>query len=363
MKRVVIAESALREFLNDTMSSYTTNSHLSSDMPVRVNPVVAPDAAEVDPSNPNFIPQNKAELLSALRAMCDIEDDKVPAVYIAIEDAVKDQEEKMPKQPVEEIVRLSVKKILKNLSEQAKRSKDEDPVRMRVRSIMEQIIQEAPPPKMPKGSPDWNPATYVPPPAKQPRAMSLPSDKKVSRAPRTPEEQKTAYEKNVSQLQTQFKGMEMLDNEELVTATSFFTETFEGLNFAEAAEAYTLAFNEAKETYEEEGLTFTSDGSFAAILTGKLFKDLFEAYSSFDFEEYVAKLGDRARKIISEDLNKKKKNVENELRSYAASDVTQATLEETASELDLSISMIKKIENRALGVLVLGIKAGDQLDV
>jgi len=360
MKRVVIAESALREFLNDTMSSYTTNSHLSKDMPVRINPVVAPDAAEVDPANANFVPQNKAELLSALRVMCDLEDDKVPAVYIAIEDAMKDQEETMNKNSVEESIRSSVRQVLRSLvKEHNDKKQPKDPfhsVRMQVRKFIAEASYEK---RREAGDRVW--AGLPPVTGDLPPVRKIPYGTGAKTG--TPEEQRTKYEKNVGQLQKQFRGMEMLDNEELVTATSFFTQTFDDLNFDEAAEAYALAFNEAKETYEEEGLAFETDGSFAAILTGKLFKELFEAYSSFDFEEYVAKLGDRARKIISEDLSKKKKNVENKLRSYAASDVTQATLEETATELELSISMIKKIENRALGVLVLGMKAGDDLDI
>lgn len=342
MRPAIITESALRELIREAMDS-SNNSHLDPKLPVRISPVVDPSAAETDPSNTNFVPQNKAELLSALRVMCDVDDDNnIPAIYVAVKDAIEDQEEDMKK--------VNAMSEEKNL---------ESKIRDHVRNILKEISYEK---QREKGEAVWASLPQVDT-AKNP----LPPVKKipsgVSGKSGSVEDQKAKYEKNVSQLQQKFGELDLKDNEELHTATMFFAEGFKDLNFDEAAEAYVLAFNEAKETYEEEGVTFSSQGSLSAILTGKLFKDLFEAYSSFDFEEYVTKLGDRARKVIAESLEKKKKNVENEKRGYAASDVTYSTLDETAKELELSIAMIKKIESRALGVLTLGLKAGESLNV
>lgn len=361
MRSAVITEAALRELICEALDS-SSNSHLDPQLPVRINPVVDPSAAETDPGNSSFLPKNKAELLSALRVMCDVEDDEdVPVIYIAVKDAIEKQEGDMKKVDVAESVRQAVKKALKDMSlvNENAQSVEEKKLRAQIRKTLKEISYEK---QREKGDAVWASLSPVDT-AKNP----LPPVKKIpagtSGKSGSLEDQKAKYEKNVSQLQQKFGDLDLKDNEELQTATMFFAESFKDLNFDEAAEAYALAFNEAKETYEEEGVPFTGPGSIAAILTGKLFKDLFEAYSSFDFEEYVTKLGDRARKVISENLEKKKKNVENEKRGYAASDVTYSTLDETAKELDLSIAMIKKIESRALGVLTLGLKAGESLNV
>lgn len=361
MKSVVITETALRELVREAMDS-SSNSHLDPKLPVRINPVVDPSAAETNPSNSNFVPQNKSELLSALRVMCDVEsDDDVPAVYIAVKDAIEKQEGDMKKADVAETIRKEIQKILEDSSEQKEVPVDitENKLREQIRKILKEISYEK--------QKDKGDAVWASLPAVDTAKNPLPPVKKiaagVSGKSGTEAEKLAKYEKNVAQLQQKFSNLDVEDNEELFTATKFFVADFSDLNFDEAAEAYALSFNEAREVYEEEGVTFSGPGSIAAILTGKLFKELFEAYSSFDFEEYVTKLGDRARKVIAENLEKKKNSVEKEKRGYAASDVTYSTLDETAKELDLSIAMIKKIESRALGILTLGLKAGESLNM
>lgn len=114
MRRVIITESSLRGLLREMMDS-------SSGGPVNVNPVIDPQAAEVDPSNPNFIPTNKIELMSALRALVDpVEDDQVPQVYVAIKDAIGEEEaeekediEMKDSKFAEAIIRQTVRNILK----------------------------------------------------------------------------------------------------------------------------------------------------------------------------------------------------------------------------------------------------------
>jgi hypothetical protein len=368
MKRVVIVESALRDFLSEIMDSSSHNSHLTGDMPVRINPVVAPDAPEVDPTNNNFVPQNKAELLSALRMLCDVTDDEVPEVWITLKDAMQKQEEKMSNKSVEESIKSHIRNILRELKNESRSKKaygisesqsaNELQLRHKIRKFIAEASYEQ---KRDAGDRVWAnlpPVTRALPPVKK-----IPAGE--SGRSGTVEQQRAAYEKNVNKLQSTFENLDFMLDEEVATAASFFIESFEDLNFEEAAEAYALAFNEAKEAFEEEGVSFAEKNSAAAVLTSKTFKELFEAYSAKEFEEYAAQVGDRARRILSESLSKKLSGIEDAMkkRAYAASDVTNSTLAETAEELKLSIAMIKKVEARALGVFCLGLKAADSLNI
>jgi hypothetical protein len=359
MKRVFIVESALRDFLNEAMDSSSVNSHLSDDMPVRINPVVAPDAPEVDPTNDSFVPKDSSELLSALRVLCNVEDDEVPQIYITVKDALKKREEEMPKNNVEESLRASVKSVLKDLASYKNSPiTSESALRAKIRKFISEASYEQ---KRDAGDRVW--ASLPPVTGDLPPVQKIPMG--VSRKSGTDEQQRAAYEKNVHKLQGTFQNLDFMLDEEVATAANFFVESFEDLNFEEAAEAYALAFNEAKEAFEEEGVSFSGPNSAAAILTSKTFKELFEAYSSKSFEEYAAELGDRARRILSESLSKKLSGIEDAMkkRAYAASDVTNSTLAETAEELELSIAMIKKVEARALGIFCLGLKAADSLNI
>lgn len=104
MHRILITESSLRELLREMMDSSS---------PVSVNPVVDPQAAETDPSNQNFSPDNKIELMSALRMLVNsVDDEQANDVYVAIKDAIDEKEDEMKKQNVEETIRTAIRKML-----------------------------------------------------------------------------------------------------------------------------------------------------------------------------------------------------------------------------------------------------------
>lgn len=123
MRKVFITESAIREYLREAMDSSSIN-----DVPltpeVNINPVIASDAAEVDPSNQNFVPANRAELMSALRIIANSTDDEdAPEVYVTIKHALDVHEEEMKNKKVEESIRMIVRKILNEESKEEKAKK------------------------------------------------------------------------------------------------------------------------------------------------------------------------------------------------------------------------------------------------
>jgi hypothetical protein len=105
MRKVLITESSLRDLLRELMNSHA---------PIFPNPVVDPQAAETDPTNQNFVPSDKVELMSALRALVDpVDDERIPQVYVAVKDAIEKEESEMKDTKVEAIVRQTVRNILK----------------------------------------------------------------------------------------------------------------------------------------------------------------------------------------------------------------------------------------------------------
>lgn len=104
MNEVLIVESSIRKLLKELMDSGG---------PVHVNPVVDPQAPETDPTNFNFVPTNKLELLSALRVLIDqVDDEKSTVTYIAIKDAIEKEKEMKNSLTAEETVRMTVRRIL-----------------------------------------------------------------------------------------------------------------------------------------------------------------------------------------------------------------------------------------------------------
>jgi hypothetical protein len=109
------------------------------------------------------------------------------------------------------------------------------------------------------------------------------------------------------------------------------------------------------------------------IIETKNFKEMFEAIAGISWNDCIFELGQQALDAISERLNSQldslddlmidmsdvpvAKTKEDEKRAYAASDVTMKTLQDVANELDLSVSMIKKVERTALGKFAFGIAA------
>jgi hypothetical protein len=105
MRKVLITESSLRDLLRELMNSHA---------PIFPNPVVDPQAAETDPTNQNFVPSDKVELMSALRALVDqVDDERIPQVYVTVKDAIEKEEAEMKKETkVEQIIRQQVRKML-----------------------------------------------------------------------------------------------------------------------------------------------------------------------------------------------------------------------------------------------------------
>jgi hypothetical protein len=104
MNRILITESSIRELLKEI---------LDSSSPVNVNPVVDPQAAETDPTNQSFSPDNKVELMSAIRMLVNsVDDEHANDVYVAIKDAIEKKEDEMKKVNVEEAIRMTIRKML-----------------------------------------------------------------------------------------------------------------------------------------------------------------------------------------------------------------------------------------------------------
>jgi hypothetical protein len=109
MHHILITESSLRELLKEIMDSSA---------PVNVNPVVDPQAAETNPTNQNFSPDNKIELMSALRMLVNsVNDEDANDVYVAIKDAIEEKEDEMKKANVEEAIRMTIRKMLTEVND------------------------------------------------------------------------------------------------------------------------------------------------------------------------------------------------------------------------------------------------------
>lgn len=120
MSRVVVTKSALREFISDLIGGSHLTWQTTGDVgnfPVGVSGVVDPSAAQTDPGNEKFVPQNRAELRSAMSSMIDdMSDDDVLSFYNSLLDAVdgiKNKEKKMDDvKKVEQIIRSAIRKML-----------------------------------------------------------------------------------------------------------------------------------------------------------------------------------------------------------------------------------------------------------
>ena len=86
---------------------------MNSNTPIVPNPIVDPQAAETDPSNQNFIPSDKSELMSALRALINpIDNERAPNIYIVIKDVIEKEEAEMNDAKIEESLKRIIRKIL-----------------------------------------------------------------------------------------------------------------------------------------------------------------------------------------------------------------------------------------------------------
>ena len=111
MKQRMITKSTLRSLVKTLLEDKGLGPAL-----VKVNPVVDPSAALTDPSNQDFKPTNRPELLASLSAIVsDIPDENIPGVYDKIRAMTNQEGPEMNNKKVEEIVRNQIKKIINEI--------------------------------------------------------------------------------------------------------------------------------------------------------------------------------------------------------------------------------------------------------
>lgn len=123
--KVTVSETALRELVREALNNRNFGSVLveenTENAVVNVSNVVDQSATLTDPGNPNYVPNNRAELQVAVKALSDdLPDEKVSDVYEKLVGALnvsKDKvepEEKMKKDDtkVESVVRAAIRKHL-----------------------------------------------------------------------------------------------------------------------------------------------------------------------------------------------------------------------------------------------------------
>lgn len=121
--KVIVSKKAVREYIREMLSPSASGCETTGDLstsPVKVSSVVDPSASVTDPENPNFKPQNKAELLSSIPALfSDVSDDDASDLYSRIKitlDAPTEEDKmntKKTDKKVEEAIRLAVRKMLR----------------------------------------------------------------------------------------------------------------------------------------------------------------------------------------------------------------------------------------------------------
>lgn len=137
MLKVSVSERAIRSMLRKVIEGKDETS------PVNTNPTVDPIAAQTQPDNGNFVPQNRAELRSALHQIVDaVPDGAAQDAYTAIKSAVEDvvSDEKMPaedKPPVEKVESMNRTKM--TLAEKVA----ENIIRRKIRSIIKEAGYES----------------------------------------------------------------------------------------------------------------------------------------------------------------------------------------------------------------------------
>lgn len=96
MKKITITERALRELVIEALNDSTQGAIYAPDADgVKVNNVVDPSAAETDPMNPDFKPQNSTELGVAIRQMTlGMPDTDASKVYDKVKGAIKSTDPK-----------------------------------------------------------------------------------------------------------------------------------------------------------------------------------------------------------------------------------------------------------------------------
>lgn len=144
---------------------------------INVNPVVDPSAALTDPTNPNFKPSSKAELIVALQAMVDqLPDENIPDIYDSIKGSMIPKEDEGEKKmnkgtKTEQIIRLAVRKMLSEISKSKQekaaefwKTVDSDAARAAFLARGGEVT------KLPAGASGKKPGEYGAPPTEKQRA-------------------------------------------------------------------------------------------------------------------------------------------------------------------------------------------------
>jgi hypothetical protein len=133
METITVTEDAVREFVKEALYSMhlgdLTTPDPEQETPVNVNPVVDQSAAETDPMNTHFVPQNKPELDVAFRNLIkDVPVEKVPGIYKIVTKAIEldndktEEDEQMKKasqggtSKIKEAIRNEIRKVLSEIS-------------------------------------------------------------------------------------------------------------------------------------------------------------------------------------------------------------------------------------------------------
>lgn len=89
-----VSEEELRKLVNEVLDEPSLEAYVPSAKMTQVNAVVDPQAAETDPTNPRFKPQNKVELGVAVRNLtANMDDSTAPKVFDALKQAVAPDKE------------------------------------------------------------------------------------------------------------------------------------------------------------------------------------------------------------------------------------------------------------------------------
>jgi len=379
MRKVIITESSLRGLLREMMDS-----------PVKVNPVVDPQAAEVDPTNLDFVPTNKIELMSALRTLVSpVEDDNASQVYVALKDALEKEEDEMKKDvTVETIIRNAIRKILKEALPVSPPPKMPTPAKLSASSTLDDEIKVM----VDSGASVADVAALLKTKGFKGAEASAEAERRVNKI-RAEKDVKAKEEflqtKQVTKLPSMFKPWPVEaykgPQKELALKASDFADSYlfkidfsktliGGVNFDLAGEAYRYAYSETMQKMP--------GAQPYEIVDSKQFKNNFQKYlveagisKPPTLDNVLQQIGIQSSKILGETLinriSQAEDRIEDKETEILALDPTDPedektrqniskavyTLKEVSNALKLSVSMIKKTEVKALGKYVLGIKS------
>jgi len=360
MRKVLITESSLRDLLRELMNSHA---------PIFPNPVVDPQAAETNPTNINFVPDDKTELLSALRMLItNVDDENVPQVYVAIKDAIEKEEEEMKGTKAEAIIRSAVRKILKEsfLSEETAAEKRErlskiahsKPTYMLVSpEIAEEFNVTSVETVGDKVKVDISSLTAdqrVGLIAANRKAGTFSKPGELGKSP-SQEEKYQKFLKSSAELREKLNSSTYLQDQEKKIVLDYLESgqvegkniyegleaSMQGANVKSAAHRFFKAFNNVKDVItaaKNEGKISEDEFNFyltpSILINGKLFSKAFKG----NFNEFSQKLGLSILKSITE-------------KGYYSGE--GESLQKIADEIGLSVAAVRKISLIALGKFVI----------